>query len=175
MESLEQIKNDIFTALKADFEANHVPAILRRAKEEGIPTDILTTLHRNFGGNADEVMGEFYFLPIPGGEKEVLYFSTMLSLDENMKPEYADDVGKAIEVLNFYLECGAFVMNRKSGLIGFRFVTPVFAHWRLEQMLETVNLNVAHSLQITERYVDSLIMMAHGHETLEHFMQLMPE
>ena len=35
-------------------------------------------------------------------------------------------------------------------------------------------MNVGHALQISERYTDSLLMLADGRESLEHFMELMP-
>lgn len=174
MEELKCIQSDVLVALKADFEENNVPVVLRNAGENGIPVDILTTLHRNFGRNMDEVMGEFYFLPLRTGEKPVLYFSALISLTDSLPPEHADTVAKALEVLNFYLECGSFVLDRQTRLLAYKLVTPVFAHWGKEQILEAANMNVGHALQISERYTDSLLMLADGRESLEHFMELMP-
>ena len=162
-------------ALKADFDENKVPAVLRGADQENIPLDILTTLHRGMGKNLDEVMGEFCILPVNAGDKTLLYFSTLFTLTEDMDPVFAKPVLKAIQVLNFYVECGSFVLSRQGTLLGYRMVTPMMSTWSKERLYETANLNIALALQVTERYVGSLLMLADGRDTLEHFMELMPE
>ena len=79
MEELKCIQSDVLMALKADFEENNVPVVLRNAGENGIPVDILTTLHRNFGRNMDEVMGEFYFCPCALVRNLCFIFSALIS------------------------------------------------------------------------------------------------
>lgn len=174
MEDFQSIQKDILESLKAGFEANDVPAILRSASGENIPVDILTTLHRNFGRNMDEVMGEFYILPMKTGDRTLLFFSTLITLTEDMEPSFAETVEKAITALNFYLECGAFVINPQKNLLGLRMVTPLLAENSKEALLEAANMNAALSLQIAERYTDSLLMLSDGRNTLEHFMELLP-
>lgn len=175
MEDIRSIQSYILESLKGDFDENNVPAILRSASSENIPVDILTTLHRNFGRNMDEVMGEFYILPVNTGKKTILFFSSLITLTEDMDPAFADGVEKAIMGLNFYIECGSFVLNRQRTLLGLRLVTPLPADAPKETLLESANMNVALALQIGERYADSLLMLSDGRETLEHFMELLPK
>ena len=175
MNELQSIQYYILNQLKADFEANNVPVVLRSSGEENIPMDILTTLHRRFGRDLDEVMGEYYFFPSNGGQAAVHYFTSMISLTEDMAAEYAPVVTKAMDILNFYLECGAFVMNPREKLLAFKFITPIPADLPAERILQIANINVAHSLQLAERYADHLLRLSDGRESLESFMELMPK
>ena len=59
----------------------------------------------------------------------MLYFFCADLLTDSLPPEHADTVAKALEVLNFYLECGSFVLDRQTGLLAYKLVTPVFAYW----------------------------------------------
>ena len=175
MNELQSMQYYILEQLKADFEANHVPAVVRNAAEENLPMDILTTLHRRFGLNMDEVMGEFYFFPAMSGTASVHYFTSMITLTEEMAAEYVPMVTEAVNVLNFYLECGAFVMNPQKNLLAFKFVTPIPAELSEEQILQMANLNVGHALQLSERYAASLLQLSDGSGSLESFMELMPK
>lgn len=175
MRDIKRIKGDVLAALQRDFESHKVPVVLRSAEGENLPTDILTTLHRNFGRDLDEAMGEFYFFPVPGEDTPVLYFSSVINLTEDVEEEFREDVAKAVSVLNFYLECGAFVMNPQGNLLAFKFISPILADLDDTQIIAAANVNVGHSLQISERYADCLLRLCDGRETLEHFMELMPQ
>lgn len=174
MNEIKTVQYNLLNQLKLVFEENSVPTVLRSAGEADIPMDILTTLHREFGMDLDEVMGEFYFLPTKDGGT-IHYFTSMISLTEDMDPEFVPAVAEAVRVLNFYLECGAFVMNPTGNLLAFKLVTPVPVSYTTEQLLELININAGHALQITERYVDNLLRLSDGRHSLEHFMEMMPQ
>lgn len=175
MSDMKKLQYSMLNRLKAEFEEQGVPAMIRNAEEEHLPMDILTTLHREFGASSDEVMGEYYFFPIRTEGETVHYFTSMLSLTEDIAPECRDSLTKAIEVVNFYLECGAFVINQRGSLLAYKFVLPIPNSLGEERIFEMVDLNAGHSLQLAERYADRLIRLADGRETLEHFMQGMPQ
>lgn len=173
MNEIKSVQNNLLNQLKLVFEENNVPVVLRSAGEEDIPMDILTTLHREFGMDLDEVMGEFYFLPTRDGGT-IHYFTSMLSLTEDMDPEFVPAVSEAVRVLNFYLECGAFVLNPAGNLLAFKLVSPIPVSYSMEQLLEIININAGHAIQITERYVDNLLRLSDGRDSLERFMEMMP-
>lgn len=175
MNELNSIQYNLLNQLKLAFEENNVPTVLRSAGEEDIPMDILTTLHRRFGSDLDEVMGEFYFLPSINGTGTLHYFTSMISLTEDMAPEFVPAVSQAVGILNFYLECGAFVLGSGGKLLAFKLVSPMPVTYPKAQLLELMNINAGHALQITERYVDHLLRLADGRDSLEHFMELMPQ
>lgn len=172
-----EFQHQLLLALQQDFEVVEIPSILRSAQEENLPMDILTTLHRDYGHGLHQVMGEYYFFPVPQeqGEETIHYFSTMLNLENEIREDCLPQLRQAVCALNFYLQCGNFVVNPSGTLLGFRFVTPILGDMSFAQALQMLNLNIGHSLDLAEQYVDSLIRLAHGTLRLEDFMYQMPK
>lgn len=172
---IKQFQHELLLALKKDFEQVEIPIALRDAREENLPMDILTSLHLNYGHGQHEVMGEYYFFPMPEEDVPAHYFSTMLNLENEIRQDCLPQLREAVCALNFYIQCGSFVVNPTGTLLGFRFITPIPVDFKFEQALQLMNLNVGHSLELAEHHVDDLIRVAQGKLSLKDFMFQMPD
>lgn len=172
---MKELQHKLLVALKQDFEEVEVPVTLRNAEGENLPMDILTTIHLDYGQGRHEVMGEYYFFPMPQEDVSAHYFSTMLNLENEIRQDCLPQLREAVSALNFYLQCGSFVVNPSGTLLGFRFITPIPFNFSFEQALQLMNLNVGHSLELAEHHVDDLIRVAQGKLSLQDFMFQMPD
>lgn len=171
----KQFQRELLLALKKDFEEVEIPVTLQDAQEENLPMDILSSLHLDYGHGQHEVMGEYYFFPVPQEEVSTHYFSTMINLENEIHQECLSQLREAVSALNFYIQCGSFVVNPSGTLLGFRFITPIPVNFSFDQALELMNLNVGHSLELAEHHVDDLIRVAQGKLSLQDFMFQMPD
>lgn len=172
---IKQFQHELLLALKKDFEQVDIPVNLRDAKEENLPMDILTSLHMDYGHGQHEVMGEYYFFPMPGEQAAAHYFSTMINLENDIHKDCLPQLREAVSALNFYVQCGSFVVNPAGTLLGFRFVSLIPMDTTFENALQMMNLNVGHSLELAESQVDGLIRLAQGELDLQDFMRQMPD
>ncbi len=167
-------KRMILERLLKIFESEKVPAVLRKMdEEEGLQMDVLATLHTEFGNKEDEVMGEFYFLPLPDGADGVCYFSSVITLTETIDPLCLGAVCQVVAMLNFYLEYGAFAVNTEGNVLAYKMVTPIFTDMEDEQLYRTVDMNMAHALGVAEDYAGILIRLAEGDSSLPDVMELL--
>jgi len=93
------------------------------AKELNTPMDILRAEIPGFGSDLSSVLGEFVFLPIE--EKNILYFSSIITLLGSVPKEAAADIADAVARLNYYLPCGCFSLGNNDENLVFRFMMPI--------------------------------------------------
>jgi hypothetical protein len=80
MNKLEQFRYNVLEKLRQAFDTLDMAAILRDPLED-IPTHMLNVLHTELGHSEEEVMGEYYFLPIDDENAKFHLFSSMLTMN----------------------------------------------------------------------------------------------
>ena len=148
---------------KIDVETNFAPP------DEKMPVAILRTLHEEYGFAAADVMGEFYFFPMPEGAPDIHYFTCMLSLMEELDGNHEQELCEAIAKLNFYLGCGAFALERDGDTLVYKLVTLISVNTSDEDALAQMNAAAAHAIQLPEKYTMILEKIAAGTASLDEF------
>lgn len=172
--SKKDCKRMILERLQTELASELIPVVLRKKEEEELPMDVLTVLLTEYGSRQDEASGEFYFLPLPNGAEGVCYFSSVITLSESLDPLYLDAVCKAVAMINFYLEYGAYVVDVEGNILAYKMVTPIFESMDAEQFFATVDMNLAHALDAGEKFAGILMKLSEGACTLDDVMDLLP-
>ncbi len=170
---IKEFQDKILEDLKKEMESYDVPTVLRK-KEEGLPTDILTTLHREMGPKADEVMGEYYFMPITGDNADVHCFTVSLSLSEELSEDNVDVIEEAIRILNYYMIDGYFLISPDKSTLIYRATAMFKIDLPYERGMEMIQIVIGVALQVVDRWVNKLLDLDHGAMTLESFIKYMP-
>lgn len=172
--TIKEFREKVLSDLKAEFESYDVPAVLRTV-EEGMPTDILTTLHREMGPRSDEVMGEYYFMPVEGEGVDIHCFSVSLTLSEDLPENKVAILQEAIRSLNYYLMDGVFLISPDGTQLIYRCTTVFKMTLPYELAMDMIQIIIGLSLQTVEKWVESLLDLESGDAELEDFMELIPE
>ena len=168
-------KRMILERLQTELDSAEIPAVIRKKEEEELPMDILAVLLTEYGSRQEEASAELYFLPLPNGAEGVCYFSSVITLTESIDPLCLDAVCKAVAMINFYLEYGAYVVDVEGSILAYKMVTPIFEAMDDEQLFATVDMNFAHALDAGEDYAGILVKLSEGACSLDDVMDLLPQ
>ena len=172
--AIKEFQDKILEDLKKEMESYEIPVVLRK-KEEGLPTDILTTLHREMGAKSDEVMGEYYFMPITGDNADVYCFTVSLSLDDDLSEDKVDIMQEAIRTLNYYMIDGNFLISPDKTTLIYRCTAMFKIDLPYDRGMEMIQIVIGVALQTVDKWVKELLDLDRGDLTLEGFMKYMPK
>lgn len=172
--AIKEFQDKILEDLKTELESHEVPTVMRK-KEDGLPTDILTTLHREMGAKHDDVMGEYYFMPITGDNVDVHCFTVSLSLSEDLPEDKVDVIQDAIRTLNYYMIDGTFLISPDKTTLFYRSTALFKIDLPYERGMEMIQIVIGIALQVVDRWVKELLDLERGDMTLEEFMKYMPK
>lgn len=173
MRDVKNFQKNLLNKLLQRLLESDIAAIFRDSQIQNIPMDIVTSLHEEFGPHMDEVLGEYYFQPMPkakDNERETYYFTSTITLSEDINPVYLSELMMAVNFINFYLPCGGFVINPNGSLLAFKLAIPIPDTTPEDKMLDIMDLGVAHALDLSERYIGGLLTVADGQMTAQQLI-----
>lgn len=174
MERIEEFRFNVLEKLRQTFDALDVAAILRDPIE-GIPTHMLNVLHTDLGYSGDEVMGEYYFLPYKDENAKFHMFSTVMTLTEEMPDDKFDELGRAANLLNFFLPVGAIVFSRPEKIMAYKYTSLIPMGVSADEALNSIDGNIGLSLQLISQYVDVLMKLVRGDIQFIEFLKELPQ
>lgn len=172
IEQVKQTEFELLMKLKKVFDELGVAVVLR---EEDVPVPILTTLHDNIGYQNNEVMGEFYFLPLYEEGQEFHYFSLVMTLDEEVPEERYEDFALATSMLNFHFPIGSFVIERKGGILAYKYTALLPVESDMESLVLQADGAIGTSMALVNDYVDVFMQLLNGEITLQQFELELPD
>ena len=170
----EKFRRDVLDGMKSLLDEMEITNMIREA-DEVMPMPMLTTLHRNLGMAGNEVMGQFYFLPLLDEEQPFHFFTSVLTLDEEVPAEKYEDLAMAATMLNFYLPAGSFVVEKDGGVLAYKSTNFIPVNTSLEDALVLADANMGIAFNLTDAYVDAFMQLLHNEITLEQFELELPE
>ena len=171
----EEMQNRMLCSLRDDFLEGDIPAKLFLKDETDGVTDILRVALEDYGIRGDDALGEFFFLEWEDGAPDVLYFSSVITLEEEMENTHLPELYEAMAKLNFYLPAGCFAVNAAGRTLVFKLMAQIPAEQTESEILRQMNITAAHALELAEPYAGILEGIARGHNELAEIMMLLPE
>ena len=144
------------------------------AKELGTPMDMLRVLVTGYGPGLMDVLAEFSFLPLEGPD-EVWYFTSIITIKDDIPEDGVSPLAGAISRLNFYLPYGEFCINAKGDLLIFKSMTVLRADHDDDKLYEDIELAADRALLSAEGYTDLLIRVSDGRMLLNDFIDALPQ
>ncbi len=173
MEQTKQIQGTILRKLKEIMDSVEIINVIR-GQEDGIPFPILTTLHTDLGYEENEVMGEFYFLPIYMQEQKMHYFSIVMTLDEEVPQNKYEELTLAVNMLNFYMPVGAYTVQKDGGILAYKYTALLPTDTTLESLVTQADACIGTALDLVHKYVDVFMQLLNGKITLQQFELELP-
>ena len=174
MENLKQTQREVLLELKGMLDSLEVVNTLREP-EGRLPMPILTTLHTNLGYQGNEVMGEFYFLPLFAEKQDFHYFTVVMTLDEQVPMEKQEEMVKAANMLNYYLPMGAFVVEKDGGILAYKHAGLLPVSLDIEKLSFMADGMIGTAMSMVNEYVDPFMQLLNGQITLDEFELELPD
>ncbi|SFL10227.1 hypothetical protein SAMN05216390_11065 [Lachnospiraceae bacterium KH1T2] len=161
--------------LEEEFNKAEYKTRLIKEGEGGVPFSILRVGIHDFATIPDGVLAEFFFLDTEESAEHVMYFYSVITIEDEMDRKYSDELAKSIARLNFYIQGGCFAINAAESTLVYRNTGYYFDSLSDEQIFDGMSLNAIHAVQIAEPYGGILSGVAKGENTFEEIMELLPE
>ena len=173
---MEDRKLELLKKLEKSFEDDpDIEEVSLFTKEElNAPMDVLRMLVTDYGPGLIDVLAEFSFIPFEG-EAEVWYFSSVVTIKNNIPKDAVSALAGAAARLNFFLPYGSFGINPSGDTLAFKNVTLIKTADPDKNVLESMELAVDRALFIPEGYSELLIGVAEGRVLLSDFIDSLPE
>ncbi len=143
-------------------------------EELDAPMDMLRAIVTDYGAGLTDVLAEFSFIPFPGPQ-EVWYFSSTLTIKEDISKYGVSALSGAVARLNFYLPYGCFAVNPEGNMLIYKAVTAIRSDHDEEKIYEDIELSADTALLIPESYTDLLVKVAEGTLLLQDFIDSLPK
>ncbi len=134
---LETLFNEMYNAKLA--------ASLVKKGEANNEYDILLCRHEDLGGDGT-VMGQ-YFFPNYDGPENVMYFTAMLTVREDIDEAEAKRLAPKVAEVNEQTVCGHFVIYDGIGLV-YKLVIPISEDLNEDDVYDEINIAAAHAISI---------------------------
>ncbi len=170
-EKKKKLLSGLETFFKNDDTIDEVS--LFTSEELGASVDVLRCLVTGYGPGLHPVMIEYFFLPVSG--KDILYFSSVLTIRQNLPKVGLTALSGAISRLNFYLPCGAFSFSSNGDNLIYKNVIPLPSKMTEKQLGQLIELAADTALFIPESYVEPVLKVAYGDLTLDEFIESLPK
>lgn len=141
--------------------------------QEQAPVDMVHILIRNYGLLSLPAAGVFYFLP--SANDEMMYFSGEIEYAEDMQLAQLPEVCQAVAAINYCLPYGNYCVDVTSGTLKYRLSVPIIADITYEELMGQLNLLVAHTLEMGEKYSYLLTELGYGNIGLEDVLSALPQ
>ena len=147
------IKNQILENLKVKLDEEKVPA--------RVENGTLSVLFQDFSDEPMEVYADFFFAESPLGEDTAIFHSVFTVL-EGASAEQMEALHECADILNFYVEMGAFSGDVNDKAFVYRSSVLVDISADEEALTDHIYLNAAMAMAVAGRYVDLFIKVALG-------------
>ncbi|MCR5789630.1 MAG: hypothetical protein K6G83_07050 [Lachnospiraceae bacterium] len=179
---MEKRKRELLQRLETFFKNDEdiEEASLFTAEELQVPVDMLRVLVLDYGPDPIDVLAEYSFLPVSGGE-EVWYFSSVLTIMSDVPKEGVPALSCALAKLNFYLPYGSFALSGDGKMLIYKSVTAVRADSKSagedpdDRLYEEIELAADTALLVPEGYTGLLRQVADGTLLLDDFLTMLPQ
>ena len=147
--------------------------IYQKQGQDQAPMDIVHILIKNYGLLSLPAAGTFYFLPV--ANDEMMYFSCEIEYAEEMQQGQLPEVCQAVAAINYCLPYGNYCVDVTSGALKYRLSVPIIADITYEELMGQLNLLVAHTLEMGEKYSYLLTELGYDNIELDDVLSALPE
>jgi hypothetical protein len=174
MNKIEEFRYNVLEKLRQAFDSLGEAAILRDPAE-GLSTHMLNVLHTELGTSGEEIMGEYYFLPVNDENTQFHLFSSVLTLSEEMPEERFEIMCNAANVMNFFLPAGSLVFSKQDGIMAYKFNSLIPGSATEDQALVIIDGNIGLVLNLMDKYADAIMKLLRDEINFEDVLDLMPD
>ena len=154
---LERIQNEMQEGLIA-------ATIITADEEEG--PEVLNVVLDGIGFGGEEAIGEFCFLPLLSDDTEVQYFSSVITIADELDEDCPETLYEAMSYINFQMASGSFCIDRDHSFLVYKLTVPVSVSVTDEALYEQVSMYMGTATAMADKYMDLLLRILDKELTL---------
>ena len=139
-------------------------------EELSSPVDIIRCMITEMGTGLVNVLGEFFFLPFD--EEEVLYFSSVITIDDEIPEDERADLEIAVARINYVLPCGCFAVGGEEQALVYKYTVPIPDKLDDELKCEMLLTAVDSAIATVDAYLGYLLLVQDGNITPAEMIEL---
>ena len=177
MERMEK-KNRYFELLKKlgeEFKESEVPVRLFKEGEEGATFSLLRAGLSDYGRLDEGLLAEFFFLDTEQSSDSIMYFYSLLNIEEAVKKEYLPQVYEAVSKVNCYLQGGAFAVDAGGKTVVYKNTAYIPVTMSDDEVFSMMSIHAIHAMDLAEPFAKILSGISRGENKLEELLELLPE
>ena len=165
-EKIKKIRHTALEALESALSEELLAARLNEP-EEGSDTEVLTVIFDGLGYDGDGAVGELFFLPVVSEEASVQYFSTVLTIADEIEAGQYGALYEAISYINFRLPCGSYALDPDSASLVYKLTVPMPVDLTEEELIREVNICSGNAVAAADQHMDLLLRIIDGEGSME--------
>lgn len=172
LNSLNKTRHDLLAEIENELQENLIAARLIEPGQEGDP-DILTVIFDELGSGEEEAFGEFCFLPTVSEEADIQYFSSIITLSDDVSPEYLTVLYEAMSYINFKLPCGSFQIDDSHTFLTYKLTAPLPIELSGEALKVQVDMLMGNTVAVTSGYFDLILSLSRGEASIDNVLEIL--
>lgn len=153
------------------YREDDIAAMIVPDEENGV-ADTLTVQHLGIGAETDEILGEYAFLFVDGGENaepDIHAFVCSLTLTEELDGKKSERIGYAIGKINYYLPLGAFLLSPDRTALSYRCSALFSTDWDGDRQKVMALLYMEKCARTVSEWADILDALEYGRMDVKAF------
>ena len=146
-------------------------ASLFTADELGTEMDMVRCLVKETGADLLDTLAEFFYLPLEE-DSEISYFTTMITVIDEMEPDDSASLSDAVARINFFLPVGAFAIDDADKGLVYKYAIPVMNDISDADKMRSMRTAFNVSLGVVDKYEGYLMLVATGELDPDKMMDL---
>ena len=140
------------------------------AEELGAPADIARALISDVGSELIDVLGEFLFMPYK--DEEMLYFTSVITLTDEIMADEQVDIALAVARINYVIPNGCFSLGENGKSLVYRYTVPIPADLKDDDIKAMMLTAVDAALTVVDRFEGFLSLVIEGNLSPEEMMTI---
>ena len=157
-------RHELLQRLCEELNTAEIAAVIRQ--EEKAPEMVSAILDELGDGDAD-ILGDFFFRPLETEDDEVQYFSTVITISDEIPDDKLAALYESIAYVNFALPAGCFSIDKDHRFLCFVLSVPLPMELEEEALFAEMDLSAGNALAIADSYVGILSDVLSGTETAD--------
>lgn len=169
---MEEIKHELLDRMLGMFTKELIPSILRTKEDTGMNLEILTVSYDELGLGEEEVLAEYFFMPVNEEGFEKYIFNTVYTISDELLQGNIDDLFELISYINFMLPYGSFAINTEKTNLIYRLCSSVSANKKQDEIYEEMDYVVGNGVRVIDSFVDMLVKVMKGELPLDEAIDM---
>lgn len=141
-------------------------------KEElDAPVDVVRGLIPEIGTEQISVLTEFFFMPFE--DEDMLYFSSVITVTDEIAQEEVADLSLAVARINFDLPCGSFSVSPDGESLVYKYTVPVPGSVDESIQKDIMLTSIDAAINVVDRFEGYLALALEGNLSTKDLVKLL--
>jgi len=144
------------------FSEGNYPSKIETYNVQGQDVEIARVMYNDPESDGNEEIAEFYFLDTPLSADDVLYFTGLITIAQEIPFERFYDAMRAATIMNANLPFGAYVLNTDAAMMMFRVDGLLNTEHGEDVAFDQASTIASHTIQMSDRFSPVMVEVCDG-------------